>query len=30
VVTQEWGMTDFRIVCPAGYYLRVTTPPPAA
>ena len=27
VVTQEWGMTDFRIVTPHGYYLRVTTPP---
>jgi hypothetical protein len=27
VVTQEWGMTDFRILTPHGYYLRVTTPP---
>ena len=23
---QEWGMTDFRILTPQGYYLRVTTP----
>ena len=23
---QEWGMTDFRILTPHGYYLRVTTP----
>jgi hypothetical protein len=29
VVTQEWGMTDFRILTPHGYYLRVTTPPTA-
>jgi lactoylglutathione lyase len=29
VVTQEWGMTDFRILTPHGYYLRVTTPPAA-
>jgi hypothetical protein len=27
VVTREWGMTDFRILTPHGYYLRVTTPP---
>src|SRR5262249_30586660 len=27
VVDQEWGMTDFRIVTPHGYYLRVTTAP---
>ena len=27
IVTQEWGMTDFRVVTPHGYYLRVTTPP---
>ena len=27
VVVQEWGMTDYRIVTPHGYYLRVTTPP---
>jgi hypothetical protein len=27
MVEQEWGMTDFRIVTPHGYYLRVTTPP---
>ena len=26
MVTQEWGMTDFRIVTPHGYSLRVTTP----
>ncbi len=26
LVTQEWGMTDFRILTPHGYYLRVTTP----
>lgn len=26
IVTQEWGMTDFRVLTPAGYYLRVTTP----
>jgi hypothetical protein len=30
VVRQEWGMTDFRILTPHGYYLRVTTPPPRA
>ena len=28
IVTQEWGMTDFRILTPHGYYLRVTTPAP--
>jgi hypothetical protein len=27
VVTQEWGMTDYRILTPHGYYLRVTTAP---
>jgi hypothetical protein len=27
VVRQEWGMTDYRILTPHGYYLRVTTPP---
>jgi hypothetical protein len=27
IVEQDWGMTDFRILTPAGYYLRVTTPP---
>jgi hypothetical protein len=27
IVAQEWGMTDFRILTPHGYYLRVTTPP---
>ena len=27
VVAQEWGLTDFRILTPHGYYLRVTTPP---
>jgi hypothetical protein len=27
VVAQEWGMTDYRILTPHGYYLRVTTPP---
>jgi len=26
VVTQDWGMTDFRILTPHGYYLRVTSP----
>ncbi len=25
VVEQEWGTTDFRILTPHGYYLRVTT-----
>jgi hypothetical protein len=29
VVVQEWGMTDYRILTPHGYYLRVTTPPGA-
>ncbi len=29
IVAQEWGMTDYRILTPHGYYLRVTTPPPA-
>lgn len=28
IVEQEWGMTDFRIVTPHGYYLRITTPQP--
>ena len=27
IVRQEWGMTDYRILTPQGYYLRVTTPP---
>jgi hypothetical protein len=27
IVRQEWGMTDYRILTPHGYYLRVTTPP---
>jgi hypothetical protein len=27
VVAQEWGMTDYRILTPHGYYLRVTTAP---
>jgi lactoylglutathione lyase len=26
IVRQEWGMTDFRILTPHGYYLRVTEP----
>ena len=26
IVDREWGMTDFRILTPQGYYLRVTTP----
>jgi hypothetical protein len=26
VVHQEWGLTDYRIVTPHGYYLRVTSP----
>jgi lactoylglutathione lyase len=26
IVDQDWGMTDFRILTPQGYYLRVTTP----
>lgn len=30
IVDQEWGMTDFRILTPEGYYLRVTTPREAA
>lgn len=25
IIEQEWGMTDFRILTPHGYYLRVTT-----
>ena len=25
IVRQEWGMTDYRILTPHGYYLRVTT-----
>jgi hypothetical protein len=29
IVHQDWGMTDFRIMTPNGYYLRVTTPPEA-
>jgi catechol 2,3-dioxygenase-like lactoylglutathione lyase family enzyme len=28
VVTQDWGMSDFRVLTPEGYYLRVTTPDP--
>jgi lactoylglutathione lyase len=27
IVEQEWGMTDYRVVTPHGYYLRITTPP---
>ncbi|WP_366663858.1 hypothetical protein [Geobacillus subterraneus] len=23
---QEWGMTDFRLTDPDGYYLRITSP----
>ena len=26
---QRWGLRDFRLVDPEGYYLRVTTPPAA-
>lgn len=26
MVAQEWGMTDFRILTPQGFYFRVTTP----
>lgn len=26
ICAQEWGMTDFRVLTPHGYYLRVTTP----
>jgi lactoylglutathione lyase len=26
IVRQEWGMTDYRILTPHGYYLRITTP----
>ena len=26
IVARDWGMTDFRILTPHGYYLRVTTP----
>ena len=26
IVEQDWGMTDFRIVTPHGYYIRVTLP----
>lgn len=28
IVQQDWGKTDFRIVTPHGYYLRITTPAP--
>jgi catechol 2,3-dioxygenase-like lactoylglutathione lyase family enzyme len=24
---QEWGLTDFRVITPDGYYLRLTDPP---
>jgi lactoylglutathione lyase len=24
---QEWGLTDFRVTTPDGYYLRLTDPP---
>jgi uncharacterized glyoxalase superfamily protein PhnB len=24
---QPWGLRDFRVVDPEGYYLRFTTPP---
>jgi lactoylglutathione lyase len=27
IVQQDWGMTDYRILTPHGYYLRVTTAP---
>jgi len=26
--TQDWGLRDFRVLDPDGYYLRITTPPP--
>ena len=26
--TQRWGLRDFRLLDPDGYYLRLTTPPP--
>ena len=28
IVTQEWGMSDFRILSREGYFFRVTTPDP--
>ena len=28
IVTQEWGMSDFRIQTREGYFFRVTTPDP--
>ena len=28
IVTQEWGMSDFRIRTREGYFFRVTTPDP--
>ena len=27
IKSQEWGMTDFRVTTPDGYYLRLTTYP---
>lgn len=29
LVAQPWGLTDFRLLDPDGYYLRVTAPPRA-
>jgi lactoylglutathione lyase len=26
--TQDWGLRDFRVLDPDGYYLRITTPRP--
>jgi hypothetical protein len=28
IVDQEWGMSDFRLLTPEGYYFRITTPDP--
>jgi len=27
---QNWGLRDFRVLDPDGYYLRITTPPPGS
>lgn len=30
LVTQPWGLTDFRLVDPDGYYVRVTNLSPGS
>lgn len=30
LVTQSWGLTDFRVVDPDGYYIRITSRSPGS